>query len=931
MSRFGHRLTHPRPVLALAVAMVALAGLAPGAGAQEECEVPLFVKQNSAGANVMILADNSGSMNEVIFHDDYDPSVVYVGFFNPSSTYVVTKTKVLAPIAFNAGWPAAPSATLVESDNGEDGRYPGNYLNWIYCQSTPGVYHITPEQRAAIPPYTRIQVLKSVMNAIIDYSPKLRMGITVFDGDKGGNIVGQIGKSHNALQSIINGITANSWTPLAEALEDVVDYFMGDLPSSPIQYGCEYNFTIVITDGYPTHDLNVSPRYRDADGDGNEPGSCTSIGAPYSDWLDCSDYFDDVAYWAAHNDLHPLPGDQIMYTYVVGYGLDAPLLEEAAANGDGLYFTADNAVELFRSIEYALQDILRRISSGSAVAVVSTEAGADDRLYRGKFMPVDWNGYLECFELPYADGDLPLWEAGSQLERRNPNTRNIFTAVEDREYSFTGANANTLRNKLGAGTEAEAVDLINWGRGEFVPGLRDRNGRVLGDIVSATPVVVGPPAGFHATEEFQSYYQSHKERPRHVYVGANDGMLHAFDAETGEETWAFVPEFALPIFSVMADSGYCHRYSCDQTVTVKDLQLGGIWRTVLAAGGGNGGATVFALDITDPYHPEVLWQYDLPNGARGHPKVSLTAIGDTPVALVGSGLVEDVKAEAFLYAIDLETGTLLGERLLSMTSGRNRCSQPEVVDLDLDGRSDLVYMADLAGSIWRLKPGDNPDPATWTVSELYAGSQEITADPVAALGESGDVYVYFGTGAYIDDPDLLSTDQNYFVCAFDSHSGTTADLGDMANQTSSLNSVDGAAGWYYVLSHEGERVTQRAVVVAKEAIFSAFSPSGDACSAGGESWLYQMRYDNGGVAGDDEGDDDLADRETSLGGGIASYPVVDLGSGEVVVQSSDASISVEAISTPYLRLIVRSWQENYDHVQPVAQGATEGDAQAGGN
>ena len=117
------------------------------------------------------------------------------------------------------------------------------------------------------------------------------------------------------------------------------------------------------------------------------------------------------------------------------------------------------------------------------------------------------------------------------------------------------------------------------------------------------------------------------------------------------------------------------------------------------------------------------------------------------------------------------------------------------------------------------------------------------------------------------------------------------------------------------------------MIVAKEAIFSSFAPSGDACSSGGESWLYQMRYDNGGVAGDEEGDDDLADRETYLGDGIASYPVVDLASGEVVVQSSDASISVEAISTPYLRLTVRSWQENYDHVQPVAQG----DVDAGGN
>ena len=106
---------------------------------------------------------------------------------------------------------------------------------------------------------------------------------------------------------------------------------------------------------------------------------------------------DDVAWWMAHQDLRPdLPDDQTVSTYVVGFHVDAPLLAETAANGDGLYFEAHNAVELYYSINYALQDILRRISSGSAVAVVSTEREAGDYLFRGKFMPLDWHGYLEC-------------------------------------------------------------------------------------------------------------------------------------------------------------------------------------------------------------------------------------------------------------------------------------------------------------------------------------------------------------------------------------------------------------------------------------------------------------------------------------------------------------------------------------------------------
>ncbi len=153
----------------------------------------------------------------------------------------------------------------------------------------------------------------------------------------------------------------------------------------------------------------------------------------------------------------------------------------------------------------------------------------------------------------------------------------------------------------------DAVDLINWARGENVPGLRDRQGWVLGDIIHSTPVVVGEPAGFIPTEEFRDFYEMNKFRRKMVYVGANDGMIHAFDADDGEEVWAFVPKFALPKFEAMADSGYCHTYTCDQTVTVKDIQVENVWRTVLMSGGREGGGSIFALDITDPVNPEVLW------------------------------------------------------------------------------------------------------------------------------------------------------------------------------------------------------------------------------------------------------------------------------------------------------------------------------------
>lgn len=878
--------------------------------AQEDCEVPLFVKQNSGGANLMILADNSFSMNMAIESEGYNKTVDWTGDFEGDAIYFVAKGASYAPSSFNKKWPNIPSVYLTDSDNGEDGRYTGNYLNWLF-------YHATPDQIASVPTVTRIQVLKSVLVTIIDRSAKLRIGITVFQkNDDGGNIIGQIPKSHNALMSIVKGITANSLTPSGESLETILDYF-GNKTQSPIESSCQYNFILMMTDGLPTVDVDVSSYLHDADGDGNDPGNCTSIGSPYDNSMDCSDHMDDVAWWMANEDVHPtMDGDQHVYTYVIGFQENAPLLQETAENGQGLFFEAKNAVELYASVEYALQDILRRISAGSAVAVVSTERGTDDRLYRGKFMPVDWDGFLECFALPHDEDDQPVWEGGSLLQARNPSTRNIFTAKGGNPYSFVPGNASILREEMGAADDTEAADLIDWARGNNTPGYRDRQGWILGDIISSTPVVVGRPAAFMLEESYETFRQSHNNRRKMLYLGANDGMVHGFDAETGRESWAFVPEFALPKFSVMADSFYCHTYTCDQTVTVKDTQVNGIWKTVLMAGGGDGGASIFALDVTYPDSPDVMWQADLPNGKKGHSEVEMITVAGHSIALVGSGLdVDDM--EAYLYAFDLESGAHLGSVKLSSNNRavRNRASRPSIVDIDLDGQTDLVYVADMLGSIYRIALNGNTNPSGWSVSEFYEGSQEITANPVAAFGPNGAIYVYFGTGAYLQDPDMESSGQNSFICVFDKHDGSTADMGNLVNQTSTVGEMSGSSGWYVNLWNDDmERVTQKCVVVAETVIFTSFAPSDDPCVAGGMSWLYQMRYDDGGVPDVDFMDDE-EDRSTSIGEGIASYPVVDLTEGNAIVQSSDATINVERIAGIIQPLRVRSWQENYDHVE----------------
>ncbi|HOX24452.1 MAG TPA: PilC/PilY family type IV pilus protein [Candidatus Krumholzibacteria bacterium] len=876
---------------------------------QEICQVPRFVVQGTGEGNVMILADNSGSMNQVIWHTDYDQAIAYPGRFTRTNDYYVSRDGDYSPRSFNRFWESTPVCRLVNSDNGEDGRYVGNYLNWLF-------YNATDTQRAEAPRTTRIQVLKEVLVDVLDISSRLHFGITVFQNDNGGSIESKCGGNINSIAAIINGITANAWTPTGEAMAEICEYFQGSLPSSPIQSPCIHNFLIVMTDGYPTMDEDFPAALWDADGDGNDPGNCASIGAPYPESNHCTDHMDDAAYYMAHTDLRPdMPDDQFVYTYVIGYDIDAPLLQETADNGGGVYYNANNASELRYSLEWALQDIIRRISAGSAVAVVSTERGYDDRLFRGKFMPVDWAGYLECYSLPYEDGEAPIWEAGAILADRDPASRTIFTALGTDVHDFTTANATDLTVAMGVADLSEAQNLIDWGRGVEVAGYRSRHDWRLGDIVHSTPVVVGVPNEFYATPEYQTFADAHADREKTVYVGANDGMLHAFAAADGEEMWAFVPELALPYFAVMADSFYCHHYTVDQTMTVRDLQLNGTWRTVLVGGSREGGPGLFALDITEPRSPEVLWQTEAPNGASFPSQATLVKTGGAAVAVVGSGLAVD-PGQAWLYAFDVESGDLLGSiQLSSINNGRNKATQPAAFDRDVDGTSEALYVGDMLGNLWRIELNDSEYPASWDVTKIFTNSNApITATPALTFDEAGNVMVFVGTGSYLDDDDMDSTDLNYFYGVIDRGDGSCATLASLVDQTNNIQDIGAADGWYVrLVMDDGERITNPALVAAGNVLVTSFAPSHDACIAGGQSWLYRFYYENGG--GPDEGENgEEYPRVESLGDGIASHPVLDLASGNVVIQGSDAVLHVEEVGATFFHLLVRSWQESFDFV-----------------
>ncbi len=874
------------------------------------CQTPLFIQEGQVEANVMILFDNSGSMNEAMYHEDYDQSLQYSGDYNNGGMYYVGTEQIYT---INN-----KKAMLVKAPGNKSGRYIGNYLNWIF-------WHATDEQRApgSLPDFTRMDVAHEVVYDIVDRSSGVRFGLANFYSTNGGYIKKPCGTDKDEVRDAIPGIYGTTWTPLGETMEDVLDYFQGNNGSDPIEAKCQKNFMIVMTDGFPTKDVNVSAYLHDADNDGNDPGDCTSIGnLTYGNDADCSDHMDDVAYYMRHNDLRDDFGDdgedwedgQNVVTYSIGFGIDARLLAETAENGDGLYLMASDAAELWNSLEMIMLDIISRMSTGAAVAVVSTERGDEDYLYRGKFMPGEWTGFLEAFALPYEVGDIPTWEAGYLLSRRSASSRTIFTAVEDDVYEFDSDSAGDLYEAMGQDNSSEAADLIAWARGSWVEGLRERaDDWKLGDIIHSTPVVVGDPSHFTMDEDYQNFMDTWSNREKVVYVGSNDGMLHAFSAETGEEKWAFVPEFALEVFEDIANPFYCHNYTCDLTPAVSDMFINGAWRTVLVGGARDGGSSYFALDITDPNDPEFLWQMSLPDGYPGSSEVEFAVVDGSPIILIGSGLNED--GLATLYEYNLEDGQLLGTVPLSSigAGNRNKATGVSVVDRDLDGNADLAYIGDLNGTVHRIDFDGSRSSGSWDMSELYSGNQVITARPVAAFGDANAINVYFGTGAYLETDDILTSDDNTFYCVIDNQDGSENPV--LVDQTDSIEDVGAADGWYINMDYEGERITEPAAVVAGSVFYTSYLPSTEMCEAGGHSWLTRVSFEDGSVPDDGEEDGFEGNRRMDMGDGIASRPVVDIINESVIVQSSDATITIEGIGQIFFNLSVQSWQETHDNTQ----------------
>ena len=495
-------------------------------------------------------------------------------------------------------------------------------------------------------------------------------------------------------------------------------------------------------------------------------------------------------------------------------------------------------------------------------------------------------------------------------------------------------------------TAADGAWLVNWVRG-YKDGVSTKKEWLLGQIDHSVPALETPPGtpawyyGTAVTKDertaFDNFVIANWERPSLVYVGSKDGMLHAFDAGqfrwgymhgdvfkwgdnpattsineyrgyfkwtggtsstadygTGAEKWAFIPANLISRFKNNLLSADDQSY-VDASPAISDVEIGGTWKTVLLSAEGNGGDTVFCLDVTTPYSPTFLWEFADPELFRSRSSPAVAVIGRTMyngtktwVAFFVSGKTYDNTLYPSIYMIDVATGNLLKRVLLDsepLGVGGVPSGQPAVVDSDGNGYIDRLYIGTDKGYLYKVNIPDDPSSGSGDITNCVinrdisdnfgnsiASNQQyhpIYASPAVVVqntySTAGDIQykikILFGTSdsPYYDENINIANTTYHFFAYVD-----TAPKGDCNSNNVNLD-------WLYALP-SGQRIFASAFAAAGSIYFgTATSETEDPCSGAGDpasnsGKLYAMDITQTGSP---------TPKFTASTGNILSAPVVD--------------------------------------------------------
>lgn len=609
------------------------------------------------------------------------------------------------------------------------------------------------------------------------------------------------------------------------------------------------------------------------------------------------------------------------------YGGDSDLakiddLWHAAVNGRGTYYSAQNAESFTKGLIEALGSIEAATGSGAAAATSNLQpTSGDNYIYIANYRTAIWDGELSSYEIDLATGEVAktnctgkttkaCWQASELLANKvqktdsgsvltgDADSRTIYTYTSDTttypsrlkpltwsalslaekayfdntllsQYSGWSAEDQTAATgekllKYLRGQDRNEDQSRTWTSGTYNRLYRDRE-KILGDIVHSQPVYVKSSFYEYLDTGYSSFRAGTTTRAGTVYVASNDGMLHAFDASTGEERWAYVPPQQLSEMWRLADNNYAthHRYYLDGPLTVSDIYDGTAWKTILVGAMGKGGRAVYALDVTDPASPKALWNFTNDNLGYTYGTPIITKIGTTWTVLVASGYnnVSPGDGKGYVFVLNANTGALI--KTLKTNVGDTDTPSGlahlniKVNEFQKDNTALRIYGGDLLGNLWRFDP--NADDLSTGSKVLALGSSK----PISVAPELGEVNaktaLFFGTGRYLGTDDLSTTGTQSFYAVRDDGS-TTVDVANM-NKITATKSGSGSSeqitlsgsstdwsttpGWYFDLPTEGERVNLPAQLYFGTILFPTTVPTASECQPGGYSWLYALDYASG--------------------------------------------------------------------------------------
>lgn len=487
-------------------------------------------------------------------------------------------------------------------------------------------------------------------------------------------------------------------------------------------------------------------------------------------------------------------------------------LWHAAVNSEGKFFSAKNSSELADALTNALTTTLKNELREAGVATSSNVLEDGNRKYIPFYKSGKWSGDVRAYELdangltkvgPGSNGEL--WSATSKLPVWN--ARNIYTW-----NSSTGA-ASLFRwdtmgglNQGAIGPAAGSSALVDYLRGDATNEItvalpanpyRARDTR-FGDFINSNPVLVkgGADLGYQTLAagggSYAAYRTTKAARNGVLFVGANDGMVHAFKdtqgtvpADDGKEIFAYVPRAVYPNVSILADKDYgtpalYHQFYVDGALNETDAYLTGGWRNYLLGSLGSGGRAVFAFDVTDMTSPSaanVKWEFsNATDSDLGYVSAPIE-VGVLPdnkwVAIFGNGPYS-TSGKAVLFILDLETG--VAKKLVVDGSSSSNGLGGVGVQRDASGYITNLFVGDLKGAMWKLDydagqpssfimAGGTPSAPLFQATSSGLAAQSITQAPLIYDHSLGGKLIVFGTGRLLTDADrdTINTQSMYGV------------------------------------------------------------------------------------------------------------------------------------------------------------------------